>query len=67
MRKLLPGVMRGKEGRYLAYGKTRGGRLLFVVWVLRHRTTKIITARDMTQKERRFYNIRGVKDESAQV
>ena len=50
-----PRVMRGKEGRYLAYGKTRGGRLLFVVWVLRHRTTKIITARDMTRKERRFY------------
>lgn len=50
-----PLIMRGKEGRYLAYGKTGGGRLLLIVWVLRHRKTKIITARDMNQKEKRFY------------
>jgi len=50
-----PLIMRGKEGRYLAYGKTHGGRLLLVVWVFRHRKTKIITTRDMTQREKRFY------------
>ena len=50
-----PLVMRGKEGKYLAYGKTGGGRLLLIVWVLRHRHTKIITARDMNPKEKRFY------------
>jgi len=50
-----PLIMRGKEGRHLAYGKTDGGRLLFIVWVLRYRKTKIITARDMNQKEKRFY------------
>lgn len=50
-----PLVMRGREGRHLAYGKTGGGRLLLIVWVLRHRKTKIITARDMNQKEKRFY------------
>ena len=27
-----PLMMRGKEGKYLAYGKTHGGRLLFIVW-----------------------------------
>lgn len=50
-----PLVMRGREGRHLAYGKTGGGRLLLIVWVLRHRNTKIITARDMNPKEKRFY------------
>jgi uncharacterized DUF497 family protein len=50
-----PLVMRGREGRHLAYGKTGGGRLLLIVWVLRHRKTKIIMARDMNQKETRFY------------
>ena len=42
-----PLIMRGKEGRYLAYGKTNGGRLLLVVWVAKYRKTKIITARDL--------------------
>jgi uncharacterized DUF497 family protein len=47
--------MRGKEGRYLAYGKTNGGRLLLIVWASRYRKTKIITVRDMTTKEKQFY------------
>ena len=50
-----PIIMRGREGRYLAYGRTNGGRLLFIVWVSRYRRTKIITARDMSKKERQFY------------
>jgi uncharacterized DUF497 family protein len=53
-----PLIMRGKEGKYLAYGKTHGGRLLFIVWASRYKKTKIITARDMTQKEKRFYKRR---------
>ena len=53
-----PLVMRGKEGEYLAYGKTHGGRLLFIVWASKYRKTKIITARDMTEKEKRFYRRR---------
>jgi uncharacterized DUF497 family protein len=51
-------MMRGKEGTYLAYGKTHGGRLLLIVWALKYRKTKIITARDMTEKEKRFYRRR---------
>jgi uncharacterized DUF497 family protein len=54
----IPLMMRGKEGKYLAYGKTRGGRLLFIVWALKYRKTRIITARDMTEKEKRFYGRR---------
>ena len=54
----LPLILRGKEGRYLAYGKTDGGRLLFIVWLFKNRKTKIITARDMTKKEKQFYRKR---------
>ena len=53
-----PFIMRGKEGRYLAYGKTNGGRLLLIVWAARYRKTKIITARDMSKKEKQFYKKR---------
>ena len=48
----IPLIMRGKEGKYLAYGKTNGGRLLLVVWASKYRKTKIITARNMTKKEK---------------
>jgi uncharacterized DUF497 family protein len=54
----IPLIMRGKEGKYLAYGKTHGGRLLFIVWASTYRKTKIITARDMTEKEKRVYRRR---------
>jgi uncharacterized DUF497 family protein len=54
----LPLMMRGKEGKHLAYGKTHTGRLLFIVWASKYKKTKIITARDMTQKEKRFYRRR---------
>ncbi len=55
-----PVLMRGREGKYLAYGKTHGGRFLFIVWASKYKKTKIITARDMTEKEKRFY--RGRKE-----
>jgi len=50
--------MRGKEGKYLAYGKTNGGRPLLVVWASKYRKTKIITARNMTKKEKQLYKRR---------
>ena len=53
-----PLMMRGKEGKYLAYGKTHGGRLLFIVWASQYKKTKIITVRGMAQKEKRFYRRR---------
>ncbi len=53
-----PLIMRGKEGKYLAYGKTNGGRLLLVVWAAKYRKTKIVTARDMSKKEKQFYKRR---------
>ena len=56
----IPVLMRGREGKYLAYGKTHGGRFLFIVWASKYKKTKIITARDMTEMEKRFY--RGRKE-----
>jgi len=53
-----PLMMRGKEGKYLPYGKTHGGRLLLIVWASKYKKTKIITVRDMTEKEKRFYRRR---------
>jgi len=53
-----PLMMRGKEGKYLVYGKTHVGRLLFIVWASQYKKTKIITARDMTEKEKRYYRRR---------
>ena len=50
-----PRIMRGKENRYLAYGKTSAGRLLLVVLIIADRKTRIITARDMTDREKKFY------------
>jgi hypothetical protein len=50
-----PLIMRGRESRYLAYGRTQAGRFLLVVWVFQHKKTRIITARDLTAKEKQFY------------
>jgi uncharacterized DUF497 family protein len=48
-------IMRGKENRYLAYGKTSAGCFLVVVLIIANRKTRIITARDMTDREKKFY------------
>jgi len=50
-----PRIMRGKEHRYFAYGKTNAGRFLLVVLIIADRKTRIITARDMTDREKKFY------------
>ena len=44
------------EKRYIALGKTRIGRLLFVVFTQRDKKIRIISARDMNKKERRYYD-----------
>jgi uncharacterized DUF497 family protein len=48
-------IMCGKENRYLAYGKTNAVRFLLVVLIIANRKTRIITARDMTDREKKFY------------
>jgi len=46
-----------QEERWFAYGITATGRLLFVVFTLRNENTliRVISARDMTVKEKRNY------------
>ena len=44
-----------REKRYAAFGVTDGGRKLTVVFTLRGKLIRVISARDMTAKERRYY------------
>ena len=53
-------VQRGKvkgEDIYIAYSRTFDGRHLFVVFIYKRNNTGIvISARDMSPRERRYYN-----------
>jgi len=44
------------ESRYYALGKTDTGRLLFMVFTIRGRKIRVISARDMNKKERSIYD-----------
>lgn len=54
--RLQPKVRRGRDGRYLVLGRTAAGRYLLVVLTyLGHGEARVITARDMDDKERALY------------
>jgi len=44
-----------QEDRYYALGRTDDGRLLFVAFAIRGRLIRVISARDMSRRERRIY------------
>lgn len=45
------------EDLYFAYGRTNAGRYLFIVFVWKHDdSVLVISAREMTARERRYYN-----------
>ena len=44
-----------QEERFAALGRTDQGRLLFVVFTVREHMVRVISARDMSRKERRVY------------
>ena len=44
------------ERRFYALGQTEAGRLLFVVFTLRRDLIRVISARDMSRKERKVYS-----------
>jgi len=46
---------RGSEPRYYGLGQTDRGRALFVAFTIRGRLIRVISARDMSQNERRIY------------
>ena len=44
-----------EEARFYVLGKTDAGRALFLVFTIRDELIRVITARDMSRKERRIY------------
>ena len=45
----------GQEPRYLLIGQTKKLRSLFIVFTIRERKVRIISARDLSKKERKLY------------
>lgn len=45
-----------KEDRFILLGKTKKGRLLYIVFTVRRKRIRIISARNLNRKERRLYN-----------
>lgn len=45
----------GQEERYILIGKTKLGRLLFIVFTKRKNKVRVISARDMNKKEWKLY------------
>lgn len=45
----------GTERRFYALGQTNDGRELFVAFTMRGRHLRVVSARDMSRKERRVY------------
>lgn len=43
------------EDRFAAFGRTETGRRLVVIFTMRGRLIRIVSARDMSRKEREFY------------
>jgi len=48
-------VRRTSSGKYLLYGQSSSGRYLFIVFVWKSQQAQVISARDMTTTERRYY------------
>ena len=45
------------EDLYFSYGRTNAGRYIFIVFVWKHEdAVLVISAREMTPRERRYYN-----------
>jgi hypothetical protein len=47
------------ERRWAGFGRTNGGRPLVVIFTIRDNLIRVISARDMNRKERRFYEETG--------
>ncbi|MFC1853820.1 BrnT family toxin [candidate division CSSED10-310 bacterium] len=51
-----------EENRYFVLGRTDRNRLLFVVFVIREHYIRVISARDMNERELRKYHEKIKKD-----
>jgi uncharacterized protein len=47
-----------KESRFLLLGKTKSDRLLYIVFTLRGRKVRVVSARDLNKKEYKYYEKR---------
>jgi len=47
------------ENRWAAFGKTDGDRFLVVIFTARDNLIRVISARDMNRRERKFYDEKG--------
>lgn len=47
------------EKRWAAFGKTDAGRLLTIIFTKREKLLRVISARDMNRKEKKFYEKSG--------
>lgn len=43
------------EARYIAVGTSKGRRLLYIAFTIRHNRIRVISARDTNKKERKLY------------
>jgi uncharacterized DUF497 family protein len=48
-------LRRASSGKYVFYSQSDAGRYLFVVFAWEKREVRVISARDMTEAERRFF------------
>lgn len=46
----------GKEPRYILLGKTKNEKLLFLAFTIRKEKIRVISARDLNKKEKKFYS-----------
>lgn len=44
-----------KEKRYIAFGQTNKDRRLYIVFTIRNKNIRVISARDQSRRERNFY------------
>lgn len=47
-----------KESRFLLLGKTKNNRLLYIVFTLRGKKIRVVSARDLNKKEDNYYEKR---------
>jgi uncharacterized DUF497 family protein len=55
------------EKRYFALGKTDAGRRLFIVFTVRKNKIRVISARDMSRKERSVYHEKERSETDAEI
>ena len=57
-----PYVRKGKQGVRSLFGQTVTGKYLFIVYVLdKDSVAEVVTAREMSAKERKYYKREGAK------